>query len=117
MLKIAAAALVLSATAALADAPDVQHIQILPYDDVWKFTVTITHDDKGWEDYAEAWRIIDDQGNVFGKRNLLHPHEGYPSVTRSLSRVQIPTGVREVNIQTYDTLGGWSPKMTRVSLP
>jgi hypothetical protein len=116
MLKTTLAAFIASAGIACADAPVIQSYEVAPDTNGWRFTVTIAHADSGWDDYAQAWRILDEQGNVLGHRSLIHPHEGFPAITRSLSNVKIPQHIKVVQIQTHDTLGGWRPETKRVSL-
>ena len=35
---------------------------------VWRADVTLRHDDTGWDHYADAWRVLDMEGNVLGTR-------------------------------------------------
>jgi hypothetical protein len=116
MLRLLLAVITVSASAAHADTPAVAsyHASLGPAG--WTFSVTIQHDDTGWDHYADAWRILDSNDNVLGARSLVHPHEGQPSLTRSISGVQIPDGVTSVFIQTHDNKDGWGQSMTPVTL-
>lgn len=101
---------------ALADPPVINNVNAKEVAGLWSFDVTLTHGDTGWDDYADGWRILDDQGKELGLRALAHPHVNEQPFTRSLSGVRIPEGVEEVGIQARDTIGGWSPNIKRVSL-
>ncbi|MFD2741046.1 hypothetical protein ACFSUD_15790 [Sulfitobacter aestuarii] len=116
MLKIALATLIVTASAAFADAPVIRNVNITRSGDLWNFDVTVQHDDTGWDDYADAWRILDEQGNVLGQRNLAHPHVDEQPFTRSLSGIAVPSGVKEIEIQVHDTKGGWTKGGKRIRL-
>ncbi len=116
MLKRCLVALLTLSTPALADAPVVNNVNVSREGGLWKFDVTITHTDTGWEDYADAWRVVDASGKEFGIRDLAHPHTGEQRFTRSLSGVRIPEDVTEVGIQVRDTVNGWSPNIKMVKL-
>ncbi|MEM9966837.1 MAG: hypothetical protein AAF755_01915 [Pseudomonadota bacterium] len=99
------------ASAALADPPVVRDVTMRETGGQWTFDVTLFHVDTGWDDYANAWRIVDDRGNVIGQRNLAHPHVNEQPFTRSLSGVRIASDVKRVGIQARDSVGGWSQKV------
>jgi len=117
MVKKSLFALVLLAQPAFADPPLVSEVQAEKANGYWSFSVTIKHADTGWDHYADAWRVVDKDGNELGLRNLAHPHVNEQPFTRSLSGVQIPDGMTEVGIQAHDTLTGWSDQIKTVKLP
>jgi len=82
----------------------------------WSVSVTLRHDDTGWDHYADDWRVVDEEGNVLGDRVLHHPHENEQPFTRSLSRVKVPEGVTVVYIEAHDKLHGWTEKRLKVDL-
>lgn len=102
--------------AAVADPPKVENVKMRKAGNTWSFDVTLKHGDTGWDDYANAWRIVDEKGNVLGLRNLAHPHVNEQPFTRSLSRVAIPADVKEIGIQASDSVGGWSPEVKKITL-
>ena len=104
-------ALLTAPALALADAPVVKDVTMRQSGENWTFDVTLFHGDTGWDDYADGWRIVDEQGNVIGQRNLAHPHVNEQPFTRSLSGVRIPAEVTRVGIQPRDSIGGWSSKV------
>ena len=76
--------------------------------DSYRFDVTVSHADTGWEHYADAWEVRLSDGTVLGTRILAHPHVNEQPFTRSLSGVVIPAGVEEVLIFSRDSVHGWS---------
>ena len=84
---------------------------------VWRFDVTVKHDDSGWDDYADAWEIRDGEGTVLGKRVLAHPHVNEQPFTRSLSGVEIPAGIARVVIRAHDNVEGYSGNEFVLELP
>ena len=58
--------------------------------DTFRFDVTVSHADEGWEHYANAFEILDSEGNILGTRELLHPHVNEQPFTRTLANVMIP---------------------------
>ncbi|MCX7566537.1 hypothetical protein OS189_09315 [Sulfitobacter sp. F26169L] len=117
MIKKALLTFALTASPALADPATVQHVNVSKSGPAYTFSVTVLHSDKGWDDYADAWRIKDMDGNILGERDLAHPHVDEQPFTRSLSGVKIPAGVDTVVIEVRDTATGWSPNTKTIKLP
>jgi len=105
------------ATAATADPATVQSVKVSKANGAYTFNVTVLHNDSGWDDYADAWRIKDMDGKLLGERKLAHPHVNEQPFTRSLSGVKIPAGITSVVVEVSDTLGGWASKSKTVNLP
>lgn len=70
----------------------------------FRFDVSVSHADEGWEHYAVAFEILDMQGNVLGVRELAHPHVNEQPFTRSLGHVDIPTNITKVRIRAVDNV-------------
>ena len=67
---------------------------------VWRFEVTVRHNDDGWNHYADMWQIVDpSSGSVIAERVLAHPHETEQPFTRSLGGIDIPKGVSTVTVR------------------
>ena len=81
------------------------------------FDVTVRHADKGWKHYADAFEIAGPDGKVLGTRVLLHPHETEQPFTRSLRSVQIPPGIKSVDVRAHDKVHGLGGKTMTVDLP
>lgn len=86
-------------------------------DGTWRFTVTVRHDDEGWDHYADRWQVETPEGRVLATRVLLHPHEHEQPFTRSLGGVVIPPELREVVVRAHDSLHGDGGKVLRMTLP
>ena len=103
------AALALSTAQAMADPAVIETVTAEQRADDWHFSVTLSHADTGWDDYADGWRIVDpDSGVVYGTRTLLHPHVNEQPFTRSLSGVEIPPDVDVVLIEESTNVTGWA---------
>ena len=82
----------------------------------WRVSVTLRHGDTGWDHYADAWRVVDADGNVLGERTLFHPHVDEQPFTRSQSGIVIPETTQVVLVEGHDKVHGWSPDKIRVDL-
>lgn len=102
---------------ALADPPTVDHVATQETGaGIWRFDVTISHPETGWDHYADGWRVLDMTGRELGMRVLTHPHVEEQPFTRSLSGVRIPDGTAQVQVQARDHPGGWNTGTTVVRL-
>jgi len=107
---------VLTAPPALADPPVLEHVTAQRSAGSWRFDVTLSHPDTGWDHYADGWRVLDMDGTELGLRVLAHPHVNEQPFTRSLSGVTIPRGTTRVQIQARCLQDGWGTPIT-VDLP
>ena len=110
-------ALLALSTAALADPATIDAVKPTQTSGGWRFDVTISHPDTGWDDYADGWRIESEDGTILGTRVLAHPHVNEQPFTRSLSGVNIPDGVTEVFIRASESVGGWADSRVLITLP
>ena len=83
----------------------------------FRFDVTLSSPYDSNERYADAWRVISIDGDVYGNRVLTHPHANEQPFTRSLAGVEIPEGVEKVVVEGRDLVNGWGGKTLKVSLP
>jgi hypothetical protein len=81
------------------------------------FSVTLKHDDEGWQHYANQWDVMTMDNKLLKSRVLLHPHVNEQPFTRSLSGVQIPAGTSRVKIRAQDLKHGYSSDEYTVDLP
>ncbi|HKI52280.1 MAG TPA: hypothetical protein VJ995_09415 [Geothermobacteraceae bacterium] len=86
-------------------------------DGSYRFQVTVSHRDKGWQHYADKWEIVDATGAVLATRVLLHPHTEEQPFTRSLSGVQIPAKTGQVTVRAHDSVHGYGGTTVTVELP
>ena len=109
--------LVRSAAAAAGEA-DVVAAEAFPESgERWRFSVTVAHDDSGWEHYADRWEVVAPDGTVLGTRVLAHPHESEQPFTRSLGGVAVPPEIDRVTIRAYDSMHGGGGRELTVTLP
>lgn len=96
---------------ALADDPKIEQVSYQG----GRFSVTLTHADTGWDDYADGWRVELADGTVLGTRVLAHPHVDEQPFTRS-SSIDVPSSVSEVFIRASTTTDGWGSATMRYRL-
>ena len=85
-------------------------------DGTWSFSVTVRHDDEGWDHYADRWEVLGPDGEVLGTRVLMHPHVGEQPFTRSLGGVKVPEGVSKVMVRGHDLVHGYGGEVMEVEL-
>ncbi|MEO1789507.1 MAG: hypothetical protein AAFR34_07365 [Pseudomonadota bacterium] len=102
-----ALATTLAPLVATADPAMIDAVEARKDGDTWRFSVTLSHGDTGWDDYANGWRIEAPDGTVLGYRELLHPHVDEQPFTRSLSGVEIPEGMTTVMVRASTNADGW----------
>ena len=72
-----------------------------------QLSVTLLHADTGWDDYADAWEVLDAEGNSLGVRVLAHPHVEEQPFTRSLSVMLGDPAPQTVFLRASTNAGGW----------
>ena len=82
----------------------------------WSFSVTVRHEDEGWDHYADRWEVLGPDDEVLGTRVLMHPHVGEQPFTRNLSGIEIPKGASEVLVRARDSVHGYGGKVMEVEL-
>lgn len=102
---------------AQAEPPTINAVKASQGADGWRFDVTLSHPDSGWDHYADGWRVLDMDGNEIGLRVLAHPHVNEQPFSRSLGGVQIPHGTAQVQIEARCIVDGWSGQPQTVTLP
>lgn len=81
------------------------------------FSVSLKHNDEGWDHYANEWQVIGPDGSVLGSRILAHPHVNEQPFTRSLSDVYIPRTIQQVTIRAQDSVHGWAKETLGTNVP
>ena len=115
---VSLAGTVLTAIASQAGEADVVAVKVSKTGErVYRFDVTVRHDDTGWDHYADRWEVLAPDGRVLGVRVLAHPHENEQPFTRSLSGVEIPTGVAEVRVRAGDSVHDFGGAEMTVAVP
>ena len=83
---------------------------------VFRFSVSVIHQDEGWDHYADRWEVLDPNGRILATRTLHHPHVDEQPFTRSLGDVKVPAGIRQVSIRAHCSLHAYGGKIESVSL-
>lgn len=83
----------------------------------FRFEVTVSHADEGWDHYADSWEIRDQNENLLATRTLHHPHVSEQPFTRSLSHVKIPTGIKKVTLRAHDSVHLYGGKTMTIAIP
>ena len=103
---------------AYAGEADVTNVKVVKLaDGAYRFDVTLSHSDEGWEHYADKWDVVGPDNTVFGTRTLYHPHVDEQPFTRSLSGVKIPPGIGKVTIRAHDSVHEYGGTAVTVVLP
>ena len=98
--------------------PDVLAAKVRPSGtDTFDFDVTVSSPYDTPQRYADAFRVMGNDGAVFGERVLFHDHAGEQPFTRDLHGVKIPRAVRIVVVQARDQRFGYGGKTLEVQLP
>lgn len=83
----------------------------------YNFAVTVSSPYDSPERYADAWRVVTEDGTVLGVRELTHDHANEQPFTRSLGGVEVPEGVSSVVVEGRDLVNGWGGETFEVELP
>ena len=108
--------MVASAPAVFADDASIEAVTARANGDAWTFSVTLRHGDTGWDDYADGWRVVTEDGTELGLRTLFHPHVDEQPFTRSLSGVMIPEEIARVFVEARTNTDGWGDARFAVDL-
>ena len=109
--------MIVASSPVFAGKADVLEVQVTKVGaDVYRFSVTVRHDDEGWDHYADRWEVLDSQGESLGTRVLVHPHVGEQPFTRSMT-LSIPMHVKEVVVRAHDKIHGDGGAEIVVKLP
>lgn len=97
--------------------PDVIDATAQPTDDTWTIAATLSSPYDTPERYADAWRVLGPDGEVYAERVLTHDHANEQPFTRSQSRIEIPEDVDVVTIQGRDLEFGYGGETYELVLP
>lgn len=86
-------------------------------DGTFRIEASVSHDDTGWEHYADGFDIVAPDGTVLATRVLAHPHVGENPFTRSASKVDVPEGVETVIVRAHDLVHGYGGVEFTLELP
>jgi hypothetical protein len=95
---------------------DVVFVEVAQEDaDTWMFAVTVRHDDRDPDHWADWWRVRTVDGRELGRRVLLHSHVDEQPFTRD-ERIRIPRDVRAVVVEAHDKVHGLGGATVTVDL-
>ncbi|MFZ0012894.1 MAG: N-acetylmuramoyl-L-alanine amidase [Acidimicrobiia bacterium] len=97
--------------------PDVTNVEVTRSGDGVAFEVTISSPYDSADRYADAFRVVGDDGRVYGVRELIHDHANEQPFTRNLGTVEIPATVDTVTVEARDQVYGWGGEAISVVLP
>ncbi len=101
---------------AMAGQVEIVRTEFVSRGDAWHVSATLRHGDTGWEHYADAWRVVNEKGDVLGTRTLFHPHVNEQPFTRSQGGITIAEDTHIVFVEAHDKQHGWSPQRIQVDL-
>ena len=105
--SLATVLLVAGFAPAMSDDASIESVSAKQAGDTWTFSVTLLHGDTGWDDYADGWRVVLEDGTEIGMRVLYHPHVDEQPFTRSQSGIKIPDGTKTVFVEARTNTDGW----------
>ncbi len=85
-------------------------------DGSWTFSATLSSPYDSPARYADAWRVVGPDGEVYGIRELAHDHANEQPFTRSQSGIVIPDGIAVVVVEGRDQVSGWGGATFEVPL-
>lgn len=107
-----------AATAAAQEFPDVVEVSVTRASDgSYAFEVTISSPYDSPDRYADGWRILGPEGEVYAEMTLGHDHASEQPFTRTQTGVEIPDGVTSVVVEGRDLDNGYGGGTQTVELP
>lgn len=88
----------------------------LSSDGSWCLRTTVRHNDEGWDHYADAWQVLDEAGNVLGRRLLAHPHDEEQPFTREQCDIEIPGKKTTIVVRAKCNVHGFGGQQVLVDL-
>jgi N-acetylmuramoyl-L-alanine amidase len=97
--------------------PDVVGVDVSAVGRTFSFEVTLSSPYDNADRYADAWRVIGDDGKVYGVRVLTQDHARDQPFARSWGEVEIPDTVGSVTVEARDLVYGWGGATVEVDIP
>jgi hypothetical protein len=92
-------------------------------DGTWTFHVTVSHKDKGLNDFVDGWDLVTPSGTVLKLEShhrftkvLRTPHVKEQPFTRTQRGIQVPEGIDAVRARAHDMRHGWGGQEVMVQL-
>jgi len=85
--------------------------------DRYTFNVTVQHEGKGWDHYADRWEILTPEGEIVAIRVLRHPHIKEQPFARNLPFVPVSKDINEVTIRAHCSVDEFGGKEIMLKIP
>jgi hypothetical protein len=85
-------------------------------DGSWCIRTTVRHSDEGWEHYANAWQVLDEEGKEVAWRLLAHPHDDEQPFERDKCGIEIPPKTVKLVVQAKCNVHGFGGHAVVVDL-
>ena len=109
-------ALLLAPAPSFAGKADVIKVEVVQErGEQWTFVVTVRHDDKDPDHWADWWIVRTPKGQELGRRVLLHSHVDEQPFTRD-ERIRIPREITVVVVEAHDKVHAYGGKVVTVDL-
>jgi len=101
---------------------DLNYAQVIFVDAVqsddgsWCIYTTVRHNDEGWDHFANAWQVVDQDGNELAWRLLAHPHDDEQPFERDKCRINIPQHVTKVVVQAKCNVHGFGGQSVTIDM-
>lgn len=84
---------------------------------IYHFEVTIEHEDKGWDDYLEAWEVFGPDGRILASRPFFKPQPEKSKSVTALTGVIVPEDIETVTIRARTYPVGLEGEPFEVKIP
>ncbi|MGI9489444.1 MAG: hypothetical protein ACR2RF_26865 [Geminicoccaceae bacterium] len=84
---------------------------------IFHISVTIEHEDQGWDDYVESWEVFGPDGEVLAIRPFFKPELERKKTVSALSGVIIPEDIKTVTVRARNYPNGLEGTPVEVSIP
>lgn len=94
---------------------DVEVAEAAP--NVFDFSVTVSSPYDSERRFADGWRIVGDDGSLYGRKRIARPHPDEQPFTLAQRGVRIPRRVTAVHVEGHDSRNGWGGRRYVLALP
>ncbi len=74
--------------------------------DLYTFYISVSHEDEGWEHYANRFELLNEEKQIFATRVLRHPHVNQQSFTRDIT-IMLKQPISEFIVRAHDSVHGY----------
>ncbi len=97
--------------------PDVTAVEIAADGETYTLDVTMSSPYDSPQRYADGWRVLDEEGDVLGEKELTHDHASEQPFTRSQTGLEIPEDVMTVTVEGRDSENGYGGGTVEATVP